>query len=129
MSCYLLLLKKKLKEGISRLPSYKFVPLMYQLAARISFSMAEESFQQALQEVQYCLCCTNSSFLTFGFSLLLCCVGDFQVYSRASIPLSLCSTGTRKCQQGQSLSQIRICDGHPRFLWVHFKASQEGSYP
>ena len=41
-----------LQEGVSQLESYKFIPLMYQLAARMSLkNLASDSFQEVLQEV------------------------------------------------------------------------------
>ncbi len=42
-----------LQEGISQLESCKFIPLMYQLAARMSSkNLASDSFQEVLQEVR-----------------------------------------------------------------------------
>lgn len=40
------------QEGISQLESCKFIPLMYQLAARMSSkNLSSDTFQEVLQEV------------------------------------------------------------------------------
>lgn len=83
-----------MQEGISHLESHKFIPLMYQLAARMSSKTSP--FQEVLQQVRTCDA-VGLELVRSGHNIHLGGTGTLQVAActpvlRQEVLMKICST-------------------------------------